>query len=297
MKKQHILRLIAYTFIFSNFSFSVCAEENTPLSISLGTVRTEAEASAVRFAIDYLEELDLNIENSEISSDGQSGSYLFLTPELSIQSGDQDNFNGLIAKITGNYMLFDVDHDDIGVPTVASGNLVNVIPVSFGFESDEDFSTVSSIVEVGYVPWYLGNHKYKLGINPKVGFFLQGGYKFDVKRDSNQSGGDRDESAESPDSGLFRIKAAGGIDIPLLSLNDRKVSFLPARKTARSINFMADLAGWYDIVNSEIYHKVNTTLRFSLTKDKHFDLKYENGSGAPNFNEGEQFSANLTIQF
>lgn len=34
-----------------------------------------------------------------------------------------------------------------------------------------------------------------------------------------------------------------------------------------------------------------------LKKDYYFDLGYEKGSGAPNFNQGEQFTAGLGIRF
>lgn len=39
------------------------------------------------------------------------------------------------------------------------------------------------------------------------------------------------------------------------------------------------------------------TLRVYVSKDRYFDFTFERGSGAPNFNKGDQFSANLTGTF
>ncbi len=63
------------------------------------------------------------------------------------------------------------------------------------------------------------------------------------------------------------------------------------------VNLIPKATGWYDFVNNEFYHTASAIIRFSLDEGRSFDLAYQNGSGAPNFNEGNQFSANLTLQF
>jgi hypothetical protein len=54
---------------------------------------------------------------------------------------------------------------------------------------------------------------------------------------------------------------------------------------------------WYDFLNGEVYYTIQGKLRFYLTqnKDKFFDFKYQKGSGAPNFNQGDQFGMGLTV--
>lgn len=38
-------------------------------------------------------------------------------------------------------------------------------------------------------------------------------------------------------------------------------------------------------------------IRFYFSDDKFFDLEYQKGSGAPNFNEGDQYGLVLTVTF
>jgi hypothetical protein len=52
-------------------------------------------------------------------------------------------------------------------------------------------------------------------------------------------------------------------------------------------------------MNSEIYYTLEAKVRFYLSqqKDKFFDFEYQKGSGAPNFNQGDQFGIGLTVTF
>ena len=54
---------------------------------------------------------------------------------------------------------------------------------------------------------------------------------------------------------------------------------------------------WMDFLNAAEYYRLEGTLRIPLADDKFFDLNWERGSGAPNFNKGDQWSANLTVTF
>ena len=67
--------------------------------------------------------------------------------------------------------------------------------------------------------------------------------------------------------------------------------------TQRSVSFIGAATVWYDIANSVFYHRLVATLRLTVIENRHFDFTYEKGSGAPNFNEGSQFSANLAVTF
>lgn len=147
---------------------------------------------------------------------------------------------------------------------------------------------------MGWVPWYQtqGNRRTpKLLKYTKFGIFLQGGYKFDIDTDSTQRipiGGEVDESKEKTDNAIFRAKGSFGIDTKSLF----EISGI-------GIGLIGNIDTWYDFLNSEIYYSINGKLRFYLTesKDKYFDFKYQKGSGAPNFNQGDQFGMGLMVTF
>jgi len=265
-------------------------EKEAPLDISISSIRTEAEKAAVGLLVKYVETIDEEylITNADPQNINPDLGWLFdISPEVEVQIGEKDAFNGIIAKLTGNYIRFDIkkiaEHY-----TPCSDCYFHVFPFSLGFESDRNFESVSALAEIGYVPYFLKNEKWKLGVKSKLGLFLQAGYKIEVDDDPEaKEGGAVDESAEEPDSEIARIKFDAGTQIDLFSYSKGKqyVALVPRVRL------------WWDMVNSELYHKVEASIKFPLGSDKSFDLKYENGSGAPNFNEGEQFSANISIKF
>ena len=65
------------------------------------------------------------------------------------------------------------------------------------------------------------------------------------------------------------------------------------------VGLVGNADGWYDFLNSQIYYTVQGNLRLYLTagEDKYFDFQYQKGSGAPNFNQGDQYGIGLTISF
>ena len=87
---------------------------------------------------------------------------------------------------------------------------------------------------------------------------------------------------------IFRIKGSFAIDTKSL-INISGVG----------VGLWGSADAWYDILNSEIYYRLEGTVRFFLSanKDKFFSLNYQKGSGAPNFNQGEQFGMGLTVTF
>jgi len=270
-------------------AFANTEDNNTPIEISIGTIRTEAEKAALGILVSYVEEIDEEylLSNADPKNTKPGLGWLFdISPEVEIQIGDEDSFNGLIAKLTGNYIRFETTKiaDQY---TPCSDCFFHAFPVSFGFESDRNFENVSTLLEVGYVPFYLKN-KWKLGLKSKIGLFIQAGYKFEIDDDPEvKEGGAVAETEEDPDSEIARLKFDAGTHIDLFSYS----------KGTQRVSLVPRVRLWYDMVNSEIYHKYEATLKFSLGKDKSFDLKFEDGSGAPNFNEGEQFSANISIKY
>jgi hypothetical protein len=98
-----------------------------------------------------------------------------------------------------------------------------------------------------------------------------------------------DNSAEEDGEAIFRIKSEFRADILMASFDvmGRKVTLQAQPKAT----------GWYDALNSEFYYSVGADFEIDLGDDKDFVLQYLKGSGAPNFNEGDQFGAFLKIAF
>ena len=275
-------------------------DDDKPVYISVSIIRTEDGKATVGAIVDYEEKMDEKYLNKKYldkkylltdNSDPKnlnlnSGWLLDISPDIEVQMGEEDSFNGAILKLTGNFIRFQITEiEDIRTP--CSTCPFHVFPLSLGLESDRDFENLSTLLEFGYVPFYLKS-KWKLGLKSKIGLFFQGGYKIEIDDEPElKEGGAVITTEEDPDNGIARLKLNAEADIDLFSYSNggQKVSLVPRVRI------------WYDMVNSEIYHKYEATLKFPLGKDKTFDLKFEDGSGAPNFNEGAQFSTSLTIKY
>ncbi|RJP77016.1 MAG: hypothetical protein C4524_09005 [Candidatus Zixiibacteriota bacterium] len=248
-------------------------------------IRTELEREAVGLLIEFSPQLN---QGRYLSGSGGAG---YLGPSFALRTGSDDAFESILAKVTGFW---------IGTPPLDEDNepdyirhWVHVFPFSAGLETDRDFTTPAGVIELGWTP--LGPRgrinparpQARFGLAPdrRFGLFLQGGYKFKAAENpaSLPSGaGDLDASAEKPDAALARIKAelAYGFDW------EDRVLLLPLGTV------------WYDVVNGEVYFRAEGLIRFMLVQNRYFlDFRYEKGSGAPKFNEGDQFSAGLAIAF
>ena len=283
ISKLHLFLVAMFCFTFSTVSF---AEEEKPLSFSLGTVRTELEAGAVQYVVKYMEDLN----KKDFLKDFERSLFYF-TPNIALKTGEKDSFNSLIAKLTGNWLFFDVIN--VGGIDTPNSKFFHGVPISLGLETNRNFQNVNAIAEIGYIPYFQNVAPKYLNLKKsKIGVFLQGGYKFEVddteigQSQQAEEGGDLDESKESPNDELARIKGSATFN---------PIEFLSASN--QGVGFIGNVDGWYDIINGETYYRIDGIIRFYLNKDKHFDFSYEKGSGAPNFNEGEQYSANLTVSF
>ncbi|MDP2885121.1 MAG: hypothetical protein Q8P51_08905 [Ignavibacteria bacterium] len=261
--------------------------KDKPLSLSIGTVRTELEAAAVRYLVEYTQNLhDIFVDGA---ADADGSWLLALTPNIRIETGEKDAFNGVMANLSGNFILFSETTVD-GIRTPNTADIFHVIPISVEAETNGGFNNVNGLVEVGYVPWYQ-NRESLSGIlrKTKIGIFVQGGYKFKVDTSAANSttiaNGAVDQSKEDQNSGLFRLKGSLGFSPKIMFSEEFGLSVI------------GNADGWWDIANSTTYFAVNATFRVILSSDKYFDFSYQKGSGAPNFNKGDQFSANITVMF
>lgn len=269
------------------------------VEVFLGSVRTRAEERGIALALDYGKKLAgmankaFDIRNVDIS--GKHPVFFKMTPDFHLNTGDKDAFDGVVAKIKANWVIYP-GIIEVPVPGASKpikmpdpDGLFHVLTVAGGVETDGRFKTVNGLIELGWEP----------EIIPPVGgwqlyggVFAQGGYKF--KGDgagtavpAGKTAGDIDQSMEKDGDALARLKATAEIKSP-----EWNIGILDSK-----LRLIASGTVWYDMINSEVYHNVKGVARFTLDAKRHFDLKYEHGSGAPNFNEGDQFSAGLALLF
>jgi len=251
-------------------------------SLSWGVARTELEKTAVRLAVDYSKNL------GEMFKPGP-GYFFAMTPELQILTGTDTTFNGFVTKLSGNFVFFREDTIPGGI-FIPDLSRFKVLPVSIGLETDRSFEKINYIAELGFIPWYWNPTNTNVPEyikKTKVGLFLQGGYKA-ASGDSVSTTDIPDESGEKIDSGLLRFKISG-----------RANTIIPLTKSEDGLRISLIGSGdlWYDIINTEIYFRISAKCRLIITDDFGFDFTYEKGAGAPNFNQGDQFSANLAFAF
>lgn len=281
-----IFTFIASATLSAQKSDSRSHSNSNPLSLAIGTVKTELKAAAIRLAVEYAE--DLSGKGDKLLDSPFESTIIYFTPIINMNTGEKDALNGIAAKLTG-FVLILRDTTIDGAITKNTKSFFHSLPISIGAESDNGFNRVNALAEVGYVPWYQAKVS-KILQKTKIGVFVQGGYKFKIDDDSTSivmGGGNVDESKEKGDSGLLRLKGSAGFR-PEFS-----IGFIKGLK----FGVVGNADGWYDIVNSEFYYRLEAAFRIILTQEKSFDFTYEKGSGAPNFNKGDQFSANLTIAF
>ncbi len=279
MKRFSVFFLILFLVVGSVFS-----ADRAPFNIALGLLRTASDNLSARAVIGFSEKYIRPVEKYS-----GSGTVFQLSPEVHVEAGADDSFSSITIKARGLFLVFhkkDIsdpeDRDETGSMFIPDlGRLFHAVPISIGIESDSQLRNIAALFEVGWAPLLYPEQKpFKLGENIKVEVLIQTGYKFKVSDASNSAGGLADQSAESQNKGLARLKA----------------KFEIRQNIGSRIGLQGDAAGWYDLINNAFYHRLDFTVRLTMFPGKHFDLKYQNGSGAPNFNKGNQFSANLALE-
>jgi len=251
-----------------------------PLSLSIGSVRTEYEKAAIRLLVQYTREL------GEIDIDLTENFWGTLSPEIRFQTGEEDAFNGIVGHIGGNFYSFSYTEVD-GIKVENTRALFHVFPMSVGAETNREFNNLNALFELGYVPWYQNIPSLPDFLKKsKVGIFLQSGYKFRIASNDTQEDADN-LIEENGNDALFRLKGIFGFNPGVIFSGNGQTG----------ISILGHITGWWDIIDKKEYYRIDATFRIHLGFDRFFDLTYEKGSGAPNFNPGDQFSANITIKF
>jgi hypothetical protein len=273
------ITIIAVVFGLANFS--TAQDSPSPFELSLMAIRTDAEKAAVAIAAKYVK--SLNVEQLLIGE----GFLTSFTPQVEIKAGSEGTFSGILASVSGFHAIFQTTEIN-GVETPDSSKYFSVFSFSGGIETDQYLDNISLLAEVGYSPLLKLDNTYFLGLNPKIGLFAQGGYKLGIGTSETKTGGAEDKSAEDPNSALLRLKLGGDADFRLLDFGDNN-------EFSIDLNPVAWL--WYDVLHSQIYYNFKGTISLNLDGQTSYDINYEFGSGAPNFNQGGEFSTGLTIRF
>jgi len=270
--------------------FAGAAEEDKkyPFEVSLGMFRTDTDRGAINLYLRYQEHLDENKIFQDIGEDDfriGRGWLAGFSPDLLVQTGGEDAFRRVIAKMRGNY--FWPELIESGNNPKKSKSFLR-FPLALGFETDHRFDNLIFMGEFGYELIGRPAGKNQMIKRSEIGLFLQTGYKFDIEDNgSGEFGGAVDESEEDPDSFITRAALGGGSEIDLFHFNKNRYLF----------RFLPSGRLWYDLPNTEFYYRLDLILRLALTPDKSFDLRYELGSGEPNFNDGNQIGADFTLCF
>jgi hypothetical protein len=265
--------------LFMLLSFS----SKSQLQVSLGAIQTDLKQNAINVGIKYLQSLDSIWQQQNFIVTGKH-SFFLVMPDINVETGTQDAFSSINVKATALFASFKTETVE-GIVTPDLDKAFQTFPISLGVETNNLFSYVNGIIEAGWVPWYQSKGSSMFLKHTKFGLFLQGGYKFHI--DSTQGkGGQVDQSAEPVRSTILRAKGSLGISTgAIINIG------------AFKIGLAGDGDGWYDIMNSQFYHRLSVKGRIFLNSDNYFDFGYENGSGAPTFNKGSQFGVGLTVTF
>lgn len=272
------------------FPFSAAAQDTQkPIQVAISTIKTELKQKALNVGISYVKSLDSLWERQDYLLSGDRSLFL-ITPEINIESGSEDAFSSVSLKIKGLAMVFKTIEIG-GILTPNTSRTFQTFPIAIGIESNNRFNIVNGIAEIGWVPWYQSASRKTPALikQTKFGIFFQGGYKFAFgKADVTPIGGEIDQSQEKVDNAICRLKGS-------FAINTRSLFQL----SGVGIGLVGRTDGWYDLLNKQVYYTYQAKLRMYLTKnqDKFFDFAYQKGSGAPNFNKGEQFGMGLTITF
>ena len=289
-----MIKYILYVIIFF-LSIGVYGQE---AEFSLSTIQTEAEKQAISFAIEVLNEKG-NLAggvwaSNRAKTDKAAGTVdlnryyggISLKPNIEIEAGSEDAFESLVAKTTIN--IYKYRYKKIGnLYTPKSDEFFHIFPISAGIESDAGFHNVNGLVEAGWVPWFQGMVKDDPLLSDLfIGVFIQGGQKWE-KDLTPETGDQLDESLEEEGEELFRLKTKARWSV--------KTKGQPVM--GYDISIKANGTLWRNLINSAWYSKLEGVLQLHVSANSSIDFKYEKGSGAPNFNEGEQYGVGLTLTF
>lgn len=274
---------------------SIFAQES--ISLSIGGVSTSTRQGAIDLGLKLFESYESVLNKPQIAAGHKW--YMYVKPQAEIRYGNDDMFNGFVAKATGMFLFFDTT-TVFGVNGVLDPTKMQwVVPYSVGLETNKDFRNYNVIGEIGLIPFYkaiagsrgvTNKTLLKLSNQSNFGIYFQGGNKVGglgtADTLANQTEGDASQTAESIGNGIARLKLMANLNPVLLK---------PIQGDF-NIHLRLQAIYWYDLINSAHYYRVEAKLGIQILKNLAFEFGYEKGSGAPNFNTGDQFGGNLKVK-
>lgn len=256
---------------------------HSQLDVNVGAAKTDLKNSAISIGLTYLRSLDSIFGNNEYFIPGKH-SFFVVSPEIDIQTGTADAYSSIVLKASGLFNTFKTKEVS-GLIIPDYHKTFHTFPISIGVETNNQFNNTNGILEVGWIPYYqsYGRASPEWIKRTDFGLYLQAGYKFNS--DTSGVGGQANESEEQAEKAILRVRGSFGID------TDR---FIKIRGLDIGIVGTAD--GWGDIINSAFYHKLEGRVRVYLTEATAFDFIFTSGSGAPLFNEGEQYGVGVRLK-
>lgn len=270
--------IVSLTFLLSTF---VCFSQ---LNLDLAATKTDLKNNAITVGISYLRSLDSVYGGTEFFVPGKR-SFFMITPDVDIVTGTEDAFSSIVIKASGLFNTFKTT-EVAGLITPDYNKTFHTFPASLGFEANNLFNNINGILEVGWVPYYqsYGRSSPDWVKKTSFGLFLQAGYKF--TSDSVGIGGEVYEGEEKEESGIARVRGTFKVDTDKL-----------LKLEGMNIGLIGTADGWGDAVNSAFYYKVEGRARVFLTDQLFLDFIISKGSGAPLFNEAEQFGIGVSMDF
>ncbi len=254
------------------------------LNFDIAATKTDLKNNAITIGIKYLKSLDSVYSNQDLFVAGKR-SYFLITPEFDIQTGTEDAFSSIIVKATGLFNTFKTTEVS-GLITPDYDKTFHTFPVSIGIEANNLFNNINGIFEIGWVPFYqsYGRNSADWIKKTSFGLFLQAGYKFNS--DSTGAGGETYNGEEKEQRAIARARGS-------FVVNTDKI----IRIQGLNVGLIGSADGWGDAINSAFYYKLEGRARVFLTDDLFLDFILSKGSGAPLFNEAEQFGIGLSVDF
>jgi hypothetical protein len=246
------------------------AAEPGPISLSLGSVRQAAQQAALSYGFNYVANLAAGADTSI-----KAGRNWFFrwAPEVDIAAASGNAHSRITARASANWCAFGLT-DVAGITTPNTAGVLHDVLGSAGFETTDALDAVAGIAEVGYVPWLPKAVRW-IG----VGVFLQGGYQRHLFEPDTTGG-----RVAPPEGAVLRARGR-------LSAEGR---FPKSAKRALGLAVRGE--SWYDFLDHRLHYSAQGIVRFYLDRDLSVDLAYERNSGAPAFEEGNQFGVGLTFR-
>lgn len=274
MKKLIIILLLA-------FSASMAQAQ---LEVNIGGGKTDLKKNAITIGLTYLRSFDSLYGNRTHFIAGKH-SFFVVSPELNIRTGTEDAFSTLNLKATGLLCTFRTTTVG-GLTTPEFDRTFHIFPMAAGIETNYLFNDFNVVLEAGWIPFYqsYGRATPDWLKKTNIGLFLQAGYK--VSKSNAGIGGQENESLEPVHNTIMRVRGNAGIDTKeLIKLNGLAIGLIG----------QADV--WYDAINNATYDRVEARGRFYVNATQYIDFIYMHGSGAPLFNDADQFGVGVTLRF